>query len=158
VVVSEGSPEAGEEAGPEEAVAEGSVDEPPQSETVTLPAAVSAQLDQVRELLHSRPTRQQLEDALGRTREVADRYPDNLELQFLVAEVAYRLGRWQETIAYFGRGGDLGPSRPERQFYYAVALYENGDREAAAHILRRCLPLLQQTDFVRGYAAKILGR
>ena len=39
----------------------------------------------------------------------------------------------------------------------AVAFYESGDKATAAKALERCLPSLQRTPYVDGYAKKILG-
>jgi hypothetical protein len=50
-----------------------------------------------------------------------------------------------------------GDDQPLRQFYYAVVLVETGDREAAATVLKRCLPHIRRTDYVKKYEAKILG-
>jgi hypothetical protein len=42
-------------------------------------------------------------------------------------------------------------------FYMAVALYESGEREEAAEILRSGMENLQRTPFVESYITKILG-
>ena len=90
-------------------------------------------------------------------RATADANPDSVEAQHAAAELAYRNGRWAESRAYFERGGVPGDDQPLRQFYYSVVLVETGDRDAAASMLKRCLPHIRRTDYVKRYEAKILG-
>jgi len=130
--------------------------EPPFGETGNPTAALDLQILEAREALRTATSRDELLDLLPGLRLAAGKNPEYSEIQLVVAEVAYRLRRWDESVAYFRRGR-VDAGRPVLLFYYAVALYESGDRESAAEALQRCLPLLQQTDFIRGYAAKILG-
>ena len=117
-------------------------------------AEVSAELDRWSEVVKS-GSRNELVAAFARTRELADRYPQHSELQHWTAEVAFRLSRWDDVVTYFSRGGGLDTNRSDRLFYLAVALYETGDRAAARESLERCLPLVEQTDYVREYVEKI---
>jgi tetratricopeptide (TPR) repeat protein len=96
-------------------------------------------------------------EAYAVARVAADTNPNSVEAQHAAAESAYRNGRWAESRGYFERGGTPGDDQPLRQFYYAVVLVETGDREAAAAVLRRCLPRIRRTDYVKRYEAKILG-
>ena len=96
-------------------------------------------------------------EAYAVAKAAADANPASVEAQYAAAELAYRNGRWAEARAYFERGGVPGDDQPLRQFYYAVVLVETGDREAAATVLRRCLPHIRRTDYVKRYEAKILG-
>jgi tetratricopeptide (TPR) repeat protein len=96
-------------------------------------------------------------EAYAVARVAADANPGSVEAQHAAAELAYRNGRWAESRAYFERGGMPGDDQPLRQFYYAVVLIETGDREAAATVLKRCLPHIRRTDYVKRYEAKILG-
>ncbi len=96
-------------------------------------------------------------EAYAVARAAADANPASVEAQHAAAELAYRNGRWAESRTYFERGGVPGDDQPLRQFYYAVVLVETGDREAAASVLKRCLPHIRRTDYVKKYEAKILG-
>jgi tetratricopeptide (TPR) repeat protein len=96
-------------------------------------------------------------EAYAVARAAAEANPGSVEAQHAAAELAYRNGRWAESKAYFERGGVPTDDQPLRQFYYAVVLVETGDREAAATMLRRCLPHIRRTDYVKRYEAKILG-
>lgn len=96
-------------------------------------------------------------EALGRAQRLADTRADLPEAQFLAAELSYRSRRWADAVMYFRRGGDPGDGKPLLLFYNAVALYESGDREAAAPVLRRCLVHLRRTPFVDEYVRKVLG-
>lgn len=128
--------------------------------TAPPPAALpdaTTRVAEARSVLRSSTSREELTAAFEEMRGLADRQPESPELQVLVAEIAYRLRRWSEVVAYFGRGGDLAPERPDQQFYLAVALYETGDRAAAARALDLCLPDLEETAVVRGYVEKIRG-
>ncbi len=120
----------------------------------TWPAELTAELERLHRQVPG-SSREQLRQALGSARELADRYPQLSEPQHLAAVIAYRLSRWQEAVAYFERGGEPGPSHPDRLFYLAVALVETGDRTAARGALVRCLPALEQTAFVRSYVEKV---
>ena len=117
---------------------------------------IRGELDGLRQVLR-RGSRSELEEAFSEARRLADSKPGIAELQLLTAEIAYRLSSWQQAVSYFERGGVRGTSRPELQFYLAVSLYESGDQTAAQEILRRCLPQLEPSDFVRSYAARING-
>lgn len=118
---------------------------------------VESRMATARELLASGENRDALRATFEGLRDLVDRFPHHRELRDLAAEVAYRLRLWQETVEVsLGDGGD-GPDRPDRQFYLAVALYESGDRAAARLMLERCLSQIEQTAFVRDYAARIRG-
>ncbi len=99
----------------------------------------------------------ELDEPFRQAVEIADAHPEAREAQFLAGEIAYRASRWQEAVSYFRRGGDPGEERPVLLFYLAVALYESGNREAAAATLTRGLPRLEKTPLVEGYREKILG-
>lgn len=115
------------------------------------------QLDHARELLSAARDRGALDEPARLARQVADANPESREAQHLAAVIAYRAARWEEAVRYFRQGGDPGDASPESLFYYAVSLYEAGEREEAADVLRRSLPRLEQTPFVRSYQSKILG-
>ncbi|HYG62718.1 MAG TPA: hypothetical protein VEL74_09060 [Thermoanaerobaculia bacterium] len=110
-----------------------------------------------REILEGDGKTRDLKRAFQLAREVADAHAGSTEAQHLAAEAAYRLSRWQEAAAYFRRGGEPAADQPELLFYMAVALYESGDKAAAAGALQRSLPNLQKTPYVESYAKKILG-
>ena len=114
-------------------------------------------LDRARRLLAAAVRRSDLDQPLALARRIADAYPGSREAQHLAAVIAYRASRWQEAVHYFRRGGDPGEDNAESLFYYAVSLYESGDREAAADALRRSLPHLEATPFVERYRDRILG-
>ena len=112
---------------------------------------------EARRLLGSEGKITELRQAFETARQVADAHPESTEAQHLAAESAYRISRWNDSASYFKRGGEPAADQPELLFYMAVSLYESGDRPAAATVLRRCLPNLQRTSYVEGYARKILG-
>lgn len=111
----------------------------------------------VRQILDADSKTRDLKRAFQLAREVADAHPDVSDAQHLAAEAAYRLSRWQDAAKYFRHGGEPAADEPELLFYMAVAFYESGDKAAAAKALERCLPNLQRTPYVDGYAKKILG-
>ncbi len=96
-------------------------------------------------------------ESYERARTLADASPAWREAQLVAAEAAYRLARWAEAVAYFARAGDPGEEQPLLLFYWAVSLYEAGDRARAATVLRRALPRIKHTEYVDAYEAKILG-
>jgi len=136
------------------------------AETEAAPAAPEATLNaEDREiltraygLLEAARTRQDLDEPYRLATEVANANPEVRGPQHLAAVIAYRSARWEEAVRYFRRGGDPGEADPELLFYLAVSLYEAGEPEAAAHALRRSLPRIEHTPFVRSYEAKILGQ
>jgi Flp pilus assembly protein TadD len=107
--------------------------------------------------LQAARTRQDLDEPYRLAAEVADANPAVRGPQHLAAVIAYRAGRWEDAVRYFRRGGDPGEDDAETLFYMAVSLYEAGEPEAAAEALRRSLPRIEHTPFVRSYEAKILG-
>ncbi len=132
---------------------------PPAAAAPAAPAPLTpaelAKLAQARQLLAS-SSPDDLGRALTLAREVADARPAAREAQHLAGEAAYRSARWREAATYFRRGGDPGDTQPELLFYLAVALYESGDRDAAATVLERSLPNLERTPYVDSYAKRIL--
>lgn len=121
-----------------------------------VPDQVLSALAQAREVQRS-GGRDDFQRELDRLRRLAEEHPGLREVQHTAAAMAYRLRKWQESRDFFERGGAIGESEPALLFYYAVVLYETGDREQAAEVLRQCLPRLQRTSFIEDYAAKILG-
>lgn len=96
-------------------------------------------------------------EAFDRSRALADARPAWREAQLAAAEAAYRLARWSEAVTYFGRAGDPGEGQPLLLFYWAVSLFEAGEKAQAAEVLRRALPRIKHTEYVDAYKAKILG-
>lgn len=113
-------------------------------------------LDRARELMAEARNRSDLAEPFRLAQEVAESRPASSEAQHLTAVIAYRGARWADAVRYFRRGGDPGEDQPEMLFYLAVALYESGEGEAAAEVLRRSLPHLEPTPFVQSYRSKIL--
>lgn len=124
---------------------------------VALSGAEREKMSQARKLLTAEGKIKELRQAFDLAREVADAHSDSIEAQHLAAEAAYRVSRWKEAAEYFKRGGEPGTDQPELLFYMAVSLYESGDAQSAATVLRRSLPNLQRTPYVEAYARKILG-
>ena len=119
------------------------------------PAELRAELERIQQLVSS-SSRDQLSEAFARARELADRYRQLTEPQHLAAEIAYRLSRWQDAVAFFERGGE--PSGyPDRLFYFSVALFKTGDQARARRVLEQCLPSLERTAYVQSYVTEILG-
>lgn len=115
-------------------------------------------MEQARKLLTEQVSVRELRPAFQMAREVADAKPALREAQHLAAEAAYRLSRWDDAATYFRRGGDPGEDQPELLFYLAVSLFESGDAGGAVAALKRSLPNLRQTDYVKDYQKKILGQ
>lgn len=138
---------------------------PPASSPASAPAsspgpvtpAERTKLETARQLLGESGKVRELRQAFQLAREVADVHPDSKEAQQLAGEAAYRVSRWKEAADYLRRAGGPDDDQPELLFYLAVALYEAGDPQAAAGVLRRSLPNLQRTPYIDGYSRKILG-
>ncbi len=113
--------------------------------------AERGEFDAIQELVR----KNRIGDALARARRLADGQVDLPEAQFVAGELAYRTLRWPEAVEYFRRGGDPGDERPLLLFYQAVALYETGDTERAAVVLKRALPNIRRTSYVEGYVKRI---
>jgi tetratricopeptide (TPR) repeat protein len=99
-------------------------------------------------------------DAVGLLAEaeaLASSRPERSDLWHFAAEIAYRGSRWTDVVRLIERGGSPAPNAAALGFYYAVALYETGQRDAAARAIERALPGLQRTPFVDGYVARILA-
>ena len=127
---------------------------PPAAISLTSPPEPFAdEMARVRELA----AQDKLLEAGVLARGVADAHPESAEAQHLAGEIAYRGAQWTDAVAYFRRGGDPGVAQPLRLFYFAVSLYESGDRDAAAATLKRCLARIKNTEYVEQYRRKILG-
>lgn len=126
----------------------------PAQPTLTLPEQSS--LESAHTLLQSRNAND-LTRALVLVAPVASDHPDDREVQLLAAEIAYRLSRWNLAVGYFEQAGGPDETQYALRFYYAVSLFEAGQRDAAARELAECLPHLQRTPFVESYRARILG-
>ena len=110
-----------------------------------------------RDLLQRVDNRDELQRGLVLVRPVADRLPEQADLQLLVGEIAYRAGQWAIGAEYLRRStpGRKGPIDPTRRFYLAVCLYEAGDFAGAAQVASTGLEKLQRPPFVDGYLKKI---
>lgn len=129
----------------------------PASSPAPITAAEQTKMETARQLLGESGKVRELRQAFQLAREVADAHPDSREAQQLAGEAAYRVSRWKEAAEYLRRAGGPDDDQPELLFYLAVSLYEAGDSQAAAGVLRRSLPNLQRTPYVDGYSRKILG-
>ncbi|MGV8042503.1 MAG: tetratricopeptide repeat protein [Thermoanaerobaculaceae bacterium] len=112
-----------------------------------------AALAQAQELVRTN----ELLRAFGLARQVADANPSAVDAQRVAGEMAYRIARWSDAVRYFKQAGGVLESEPQRQFYFAVALYETGELAQAAQEMRRCVAVLERTPFVDEYVRKILG-
>jgi hypothetical protein len=130
---------------------------PPVSSPGPVTPAERTKMETARQLLGQSSKVRELRQAFQLAGEVADAHPDSREAQQLAGEAAYRVSRWKEAADYLRRAGGPNDDQPELLFYLAVALYEAGDPQAAAEVLRRSLPNLQRTPYVDGYSRKILG-
>jgi len=114
-------------------------------------------LDRARALLAHGKTRNDLEQAYKIALELSKEVPQSRTFLYLAGECAYRLGRWKEVIEHFRRAGGPPAAQPNTSFYLAVALFETGNIEEAAALMRSCLSGLQRSPFVESYVKKILG-
>ncbi len=129
---------------------------PARPENTEPTAAEQANLAKSRGLLGPEAPNRDLKRARELAKPLADAHPDWRDAQLLMAEAAYRNSRWAESATYFRRAGDPGDDRPELLFYFAVSLFESGDRRGAASILKRSLPNLTPSPFIDEYTRKIL--
>ncbi len=99
--------------------------------------------------------RDRFEDTYDSVRSLANRHPAWAEAQHLAAELAYRLSLWDDAVSYFQRAEKIVSTKPDLQFYLAVALYKSGDQQGAAAMLDQCEPHIQSSDFVQFWVARI---
>lgn len=125
------------------------------------PAAALAppeSIERLRLRLRSATRESDVLDLLAQADTLRARHPADPEVSVFIGEVNYRLRRWQAAVGAIQESAVDLTNRPTLLFYYAVALYESGERTAAAQALDRALPNISQTPFVREYVVKILGR
>lgn len=128
---------------------------PPPAAPAALTPLERATLGAAREKMSAAKVAEDLRAAFGEAKRVADAHPTSVEANALTGEIAYRGSQWPDAVRYLRLAGP--PSgQPLLGFYLAVALYETGDRPAAAAVLRPLLSQLQHTPYVEGYARKIL--
>jgi tetratricopeptide (TPR) repeat protein len=87
-----------------------------------------------------------------------EEYPNARELSFIAGEAAYRASDWQTAADHLQRAGGPPTNRPELLFYLAVSLFELGNQNEAAQLLRKAAPHLQRTGIVERYLRSILGQ
>lgn len=126
------------------------------TDTPTISMQEQSSLDDARTMLQSRNA-SDLQRAFDLVSPIAADHPADRDIQLLAAEIAYRLSRWDESVAYFQQAGGPRDDQYALRFYYAVALFEAGQLDEAADQLEQCLPHLQRTPFVEGYRERILG-
>lgn len=114
-------------------------------------------LQQARRIVDSAHKVSDLDHAMELIEPLTEAHPHDPTVQFLAAEIAYRSSHWHEAVKHFELGGVPPEDHPILRFYYAVSLYESGNRPRAAEVLRSCIGKLQRTPFVQRYASEILG-
>lgn len=116
------------------------------------------ELDQLEQLASTTSSNRELRQGLDQASALADRYPDWAEMQRVAAVLASRSGRFADAMVYYERAGEQADDGPLQLFYRSVALFETDQPEAAAMVLRRALPGLEQNREVRRYVRLILSR
>ncbi|HUP23740.1 MAG TPA: hypothetical protein VNB06_12465, partial [Thermoanaerobaculia bacterium] len=111
----------------------------------------------VREQFGAATTKEDFEAAFLGIKPLADQQPDDPELNLLAGEAAYRAARFAQAVRHYERVREMD-GQPVHLFYFAVSLYESGNPETAARVLRRALPHLARSPFVASYVEKILPR
>lgn len=109
----------------------------------------------LRKRLTTASRREELDEALGQARPIADRYPAEVDLQLLVGEIGYRAAQWETGATYLRRPNAAGPGDPTLRFYLAVCLYESGDLTGASRVASSGLEKLPRSPFVDSYLRKI---
>ncbi len=121
------------------------------------PAVDPEAFERLRRQLATAVTPDQLTELFTVVEDLADRQPAARRIQLLAAEIAYLRSDWPGSIFHFRRAGDLHVGEESLAFYFAVALYESGERAAAAEILRPVASRLERTSFVETYLDRILA-
>lgn len=122
-----------------------------------LPAADEQALRRISEQLAAARSPADVESAYAAAVRLAATHPGVPRVEHVAAEAAYRASRWQDAVEHFRRGGDPGDAQPLLLFYFAVSLWESGEREPAAALMRRCDGKLRPTPFVESYRSRILA-
>ena len=125
--------------------------------TRAAPPPDSEELAGLRRRLATAVTGDELAALKNEAEGLARRHPESRQASLLAAEIAYLLADWPAAVRHFGQAGALRPGEAHLAFYRAVALYESGDRAAAAEILRPVASRLERTDFVASYVDRILA-
>jgi tetratricopeptide (TPR) repeat protein len=113
-------------------------------------------LERIRNSARTATSLSDLDEPAGMAIELADDYPEWQGAQFLAAEIAYRGSDWPQAVRYFKRGGAPNQDQPLLLFYMAIALFETGSIDEARAALAVALPLIDRTEFVNSYVARIL--
>ena len=115
------------------------------------------EIEELRRRLAAAETSAELAALRGEADELAERHPESRRAHLLAAEVAYLQSDWPAAVREFRLAGELRADEAHLAFYQAVALYESGDPEGAAAVLRPVASTLQRTGFVAAYLDRILG-
>jgi tetratricopeptide (TPR) repeat protein len=127
---------------------------PPATETQF---SLREELDQLRLEMEAARRPEDLDGPRADVAALAARYPDARDVKLLAAEIAYRGGNWEQAVTYFRSAGEPGTREPLLLFYFAIALFESGEPDAAKEALSTVLPLISHTPFVESYERRILG-
>lgn len=130
---------------------------PREAPTAAVPEALSPELSQLRARLAAAATAAELAAIRTDADLLADRFPDSRQARLLAAEIAYLQADWRAAARQFALAGELRADEAHLAFYRAVALYESGDRDAAASVLRPVVSRLERTEFVTVYLDRILA-
>lgn len=98
----------------------------------------------------------QLDPLFEEALRLAELWPESREAQQAAAYIAYRSGRWQDAVRFY-RAAEVGVEQPLARFFFAVSLFEIGNRAEAADILRPVAGSLPDDGFVRTAVGNILG-
>jgi tetratricopeptide (TPR) repeat protein len=115
-----------------------------------------AQVREIQSLVRSATSLGDLEEPAQLAVDLANKNPDSQAAQYLAAEIAYRRSDWSAAVEYFKRAGAPTQDQPLLVFYMAVSLFETGSLEEARSLIELALPLLERTEFVNSYVARIL--
>ena len=122
-----------------------------------LPAGDESQLARLREQLAAATTTAAITRVYEAMAQLAARHPSDRRVQHTAGEVAYRASRWSDAVEHFRRAGEPGEDQPLLLFYFAVALWESGDRAGAVAAMGRTEGKLRPTEFVESYRRRILA-
>lgn len=116
-----------------------------------------ASFDRLDRLASGKASGQQLRRGFEEAAALAALYPDWTDMQSVAAVLASRSGSFAEAVHYYELAGEQAEDGPLQLFYLSVALFETDQPEAAATVLRRALPALEQNREVRRYVRRILS-
>lgn len=114
-------------------------------------------LARARQMALAATYKEDFDEILQLSSQLADDNPWHAEAQFFAGEVAYRARRWDRAIEYLSRANSTLEEDPVLLFYLSVAYFESGQEAQARQFFSRCCSTPGENPVIEKYRTRISG-